>query len=144
MRESIGGTMLYYIVAFFMTVFIFFMAAIINYARTYKIKNSLISYIERQEGIEMSEPVIRAELNNLGYSSRLKFQVCKEDLTRGSFYKVKLYAAFEVPIMAISLDLPITGETRNIITGTKVANGDNIKNPNLGLSNVGDACVGQG
>ena len=41
MRESIGGTMLFWIVLFFMSVFIAFMASVIKYARVYKIKNTI-------------------------------------------------------------------------------------------------------
>ena len=42
MRESIGGTMLFWIVLFFMSIFITFLAAVIQYAKVYKIKNSKI------------------------------------------------------------------------------------------------------
>ena len=55
MRESIGGTMLFWIVLFFMSIFITFLAAVIQYAKVYKIKNSMINYLEQGEGIASKE-----------------------------------------------------------------------------------------
>ena len=52
MRESIGGTMLFWIVLFFLSIFITFLAFVMKYARVYRMKNSIINYIERDEGIQ--------------------------------------------------------------------------------------------
>lgn len=116
MRESIGGTMLMWIVLFFLSIFIAFMASIIRYARVYKIKNSAINYIERSEGLtDISE--LRNELTSLGYPQNGKFIVCRYLTDRGGFYYLKLFATFSFPIVGISFDVRIKGETRTIETG---------------------------
>ncbi|MBR1385545.1 MAG: hypothetical protein IJ568_01805 [Bacilli bacterium] len=116
MRESFGGTMLMWIVLFFLSIFIAFMASIIRYARVYKIKNSAINYIERQEGL-IDSTELRNELTNLGYPQNGKFVVCRYLTDRGGFYYLKLFATFSFPIVGISFDVRIKGETKTIETG---------------------------
>lgn len=121
MRESIGGTMLFWIVLFFLSVFITFMASIIKYARVYKVKNNLINYIERQEGLnDLSE--VSAQLESYGYKHEY-FQVCRYNPSEvGAYYSVQLCSSFEVPIVGWKYCLHISGETRTITTGTKFNN----------------------
>ncbi len=120
MRESIGGTMLFWIVLFFMSIFITFMASVIRYARVYKIKNSMISYIEKNEGVYSKEE-FESELTDLGYPVDGKYVICKYHPTSsGGYYFIKLYASFEVPIVGWSLDVVIKGETSQITTGTLI------------------------
>ena len=119
MRESIGGTMLMWIVLFFLSIFIAFMASIIRYARVYKIKNSAINYIERSEGLTSPEE-LRDELTALGYPKDGKFVVCRYVTDRGGFYYLKLFATFSFPIVGISFDVRIKGETRTIESGVLV------------------------
>lgn len=127
MRESIGGTMLFWIVLFFLSIFIFFLASVIRYARVYKIKNSLINYIERSEGIE-SRSEIENKLTEFGYDGKNSYVVCRFSSTDSSFYtgviyKVLLYADFELPILGkdiVHIGVKIKGETRSIKTGTKI------------------------
>ena len=55
MREAVGGTLLLKIVLIFLVVYIGFMAIILNYGKTFRIKNRLINYIEQEEGIIKKE-----------------------------------------------------------------------------------------
>lgn len=122
MRESIGGTMLFWIVLFFMSLFITFLAAVIQYARVYKVKNSLVNYLEQSEGIS-SQAEFESVLNSLGYPKNGKYVICRYGASsRGGYYFVKLYATFE--IMGISIDVSIAGETRLIETGVFVKSDD--------------------
>lgn len=115
MRESIGGTMLFWIVLFFMSIFIAFLAAVIQYARVYKIKNSIVNYLEQGEGISDQETFENA-LTRLGYPSNGKYVICRYPAeNRGGYYYVKLYATFS--ILSASVDVKIKGETRLIETG---------------------------
>ncbi len=119
MRESIGGTMLFWIVLFFMSIFITFMASVIRYARVYKIKNSVINYIERAEGVSTVEE-LEDVLTELGYPADGKYLICKYNpvQSKGGYYYLKLYATFEVPIVGWALDVAVKGETSQITTGT--------------------------
>ncbi len=131
MRESYGGTMLFYIVLFFMSIFIAFLASVIKYARIYKMKNSMINYIERQEGVTGPEEV-SAELLSIGYPSSSYFDICmykpREDI---AYYYIKLNATFSLPIVSYAFDVPIKGETRMIETGVTI----NSKNTAFSQSN---------
>ncbi len=141
MRESIGGTMLFWIVLFFMSIFIAFMASIIKYARVYKVKNTMINYIERSEGVFSSEE-LENELVNLGYKSG-KYVICRYNpSSSGGYYYLKLYATFEIPIVGVSFDVKIKGETRTIETGTLI---NDVKNNALFTEKSRDGqCYGHG
>jgi hypothetical protein len=117
MRESIGGTMLFWIVLFFMSVFIAFMASVIKYARVYKIKNTTINMIERAEGIK-SPLQLKQILVSSGYSTKDDYVICKHAVPgRGVYYTLDLYATFSIPIVYFAFKVKISGETRLIETG---------------------------
>jgi len=117
MRESFGGTMMFWIVLFFMSIFIAFLASVIKYARVYKMKNTLINYIERQEGI-VDPGEVANQLLSYGYPYNSYFDICvnspKED---SAYYTMKLNATFTLPIISYTFNVPIRGETRLIETG---------------------------
>lgn len=122
MRESIGGSMLFYIVLFFLSVFIFFIASVIRYARVYKIKNSVINYIERNEGI-VEKSDIDKELGKMGYDSNGAYKICRYFPSElGGYYSLELYARFELPIVGnwYYIDVAIKGDTHTITSGTKI------------------------
>ena len=120
MRESIGGTMLFWIVLFFMSIFIVFMASVIRYARVYKIKNSMINYIEKNEGIKTQEE-FEAVLAELGYPPTQTYKFCRTIVgEKGGYYTLSLYANFELPFVGNMIKVEIKGETRQIETGTLI------------------------
>ena len=107
------------IVLFFMSIFIAFMASIIKYAKVYKVKNSMINYIERAEGIASEEEFLD-QLTKLGYKTD-KYVICRYNpSSSGGYYYLKLYATFEIPIVGVTFDVKINGETRTIETGTQI------------------------
>jgi hypothetical protein len=117
MRESIGGTMLFWIVLFFMSVFIAFMASVIKYARVYKIKNTTINMIEKNEGVK-SPLQLKQILVSSGYSAKDNYVICKHSVPgRGVYYSLDLYATFSFPIVYYAFKVKISGETRLIDTG---------------------------
>lgn len=121
MKESIGGTMLFWIVLIFLSIFITFMASVIKYAFTYKIKNNLINYIEKNEGINNKEE-IEVQLANNGYPANGNYMICKhlvgnDSDTKRVFWYVKVHATFQMPIINSTFDIPIQGETVYIQTG---------------------------
>ena len=122
MRESIGGSMLFYIVLFFLSIFIFFIASVIRYARVYKIKNSMVNYVERNEGF-LNKSEFDDELSKLGYQENGRYKVCRYFPSElGGYYYIELYATFELPIVGnwFFIDVAIKGDTHTITSGTKI------------------------
>lgn len=135
MREAIGGTMLFWIVLFFMSIFIAFLAAVIQYASVYKIKNSVVNYLEQGEGVYSKEE-FENTLTRLGYSRNGKYVICRYPAeNRGGYYYVKLYATFS--ILNVSIDVKIKGETRLIETGVLVKSDE-------WFNDIDNSCDGRG
>lgn len=116
MRESIGGTMIFWIVLFLFSIFIAFISFIIKYARVYKIKNTIVNYITRQEGV-VTKSDIDAQLNKMEYQKSGEYRICRyfpSDM--GEFYYIELYSETELPLMGswLSFRNTIKGETRVI------------------------------
>lgn len=123
MRDSIGGTMLFWIVLFLLSMFLIFMSFIIKYARVYKIKNSIVSYLERNEGVT-SKLDFEFELRTLGYPEKGQYKLCRYLLPdKGGYFYVELYSRTEFPVTNfVSINITIKGETKIIETGTRIRN----------------------
>lgn len=68
MREAIGGTWITQLVIVIMFVFVAFLALSINYSKAFRVKNEVISMIEKKEGISNSSiKLINNYLKNSGY-----------------------------------------------------------------------------
>ncbi len=77
MKEAIGGTWLFGLTITFIALFTTFVSVTTNYSRCYKIKDEIISAIERKRGVnEESLTVINNYMNGVGYRSTGK---CPED-----------------------------------------------------------------
>ena len=114
MRESIGGAMIFWIVLFLFSIFIAFISFIIKYARVYKIKNSVINYITKNEGVVKHSDVDK-QLKEMNYQQKGEYKVCRYFPTDlGEFYYVELYSNTEFPIVGdwIHYKVHIKGETR--------------------------------
>lgn len=124
MRDSIGGTVLFMIVLSMFFLFIIFMTFVIKYARAYKIKNSIVNYVERNEGV-VSKDAFDNQLLKLGFATDGQYELCRFiSPNKGGFYYVELYSRTTFPIVGqlISLVITIKGETRMIETGTRIRN----------------------
>lgn len=51
MRESIGSTWVFQLVLIFILIFVAYLTISINYSKTFKLKNEVLSIIERNEGL---------------------------------------------------------------------------------------------
>ena len=51
MRQAIGTTWIMQLVIIFMLIFVAFLALTINYTKAFKIKNELVTIIEKYEGL---------------------------------------------------------------------------------------------
>lgn len=117
MREAVGGTMLMYIVFFFLLIYIFFMAVVINYGRVFRVKNSIISYIEEQEGFKSSDDIsgLISYASSLGYNGDI--YVCYSEGSASKqtkYFAAEVFITFQLPMVNSSVDIPISGETSAI------------------------------
>lgn len=123
MRESVGGAMQLYLVMFILFIFIMFLASVVQYARVYKIKNSVINTVERNEGISTAEEIDNV-LKQYGYNPKNGYKLCKySSENKGAYYYIELYATFS--FLKLKIDVTIKGETRLIETGTTINADDN-------------------
>lgn len=84
MRQSIGATWILQLVIVFMLIFVGFLALSINYTKAFKIKNELLSIVEKYEGLSTSENGSISIVNNyLRYNNYQAMSYCDED-TYGS------------------------------------------------------------
>ncbi len=64
MREAIGGTWITQLIIIFMLVFVAFLALALNYTKAFKVKNEILTIIEKREGITTGENSTIALINN--------------------------------------------------------------------------------
>lgn len=70
MKESIGGTWLFGIVIAFVVFFTTYISVSTNYSRCFRIKDEILSTVERYKGInEKSLEYVSKYLSSIGYSS---------------------------------------------------------------------------
>jgi len=77
MKDAVGGSLLLYVVLFFVGVIILFFANIMSYSKAYRVKNRIINILEQHGDIPSSEfnlskrsdliKVINEDLVNIGY-----------------------------------------------------------------------------
>lgn len=79
MRQAIGTTWVMQLVIIFMLIFVAFLALTINYTKAFKVKNELVSLIERNEGIQESNDGSIHLINNyLEYNNYTTRGSCAE------------------------------------------------------------------
>jgi hypothetical protein len=125
MREATGGTLLMQFVIVILFVFVFFITSVIQYARVYRIKGTIVDALERAEGGVKSIDELNAVMHEAKYDG--KYKICKHyDSTRkGTYYTVEIYSYFTILPRFVDLQLPVRGETRTIDTGIFFDNSDN-------------------
>ena len=64
MRQAIGSTWILQLVILFMLIFVGFLALSINYTKAFKIKNEMLSIIEKYEGVMSGENKSVSLINN--------------------------------------------------------------------------------
>ena len=72
MRQAIGTTWLMQLVIVFMLIFVAFISLTINFTKAFKIKNELISIIEKNEGLRSGQDGTISLINNyLSYNGHM-------------------------------------------------------------------------
>lgn len=140
MREAIGGTWIFSIVIVFIVLFTSYLALSVNYSKAFRVKNGVISLIEKNEGIKPD--LISKYLNGEGYavygvcneetagegydrstsSTTDRFRYCikkviiydnneTENTLDKNYYKVTVFFRIDLPILGNIFTFPVTGET---------------------------------
>lgn len=137
MKEAFGSTFMIYILLIFLAVYITFVAVALNYAKAFRVKNSIIDIIEQNEGVDLDDNggtirKIDTRLKEYSYNVRgieedkyitagtgkcydLGYCITKvSDDIKGKYYKVITFVHLEIPFMDLGFTIPIRGETRVI------------------------------
>jgi hypothetical protein len=118
MKESVEGTLLINVVLIFISLFIALLAIGVSYSRAFIVKNEIINIIEKYQGYPgiagRAETNVREELGSRGYPLD-RYKVIPCPTSRGTYYRVETYIAFEFPVVGGYMKFPITGETRVMV-----------------------------
>ena len=133
MKDSVGSTVLMKIFVVFMVVYIILMASILNYTKTFRIKNQVVNIINRHGGYtaladsEIIDYISKSSIygkcnllegnNEFGSNKEDKCEIKQYQMTDaagGSYYKVRVYVTFQFPLIKQTLQIPITGETKRL------------------------------
>ncbi len=80
MRQAIGSTWIMQLVIIFMLIFVAFLSLTINFTKAFKIKNEMISMIEKYEGLGSGENSALTLINNyLKYNNYGVLGSCEND-----------------------------------------------------------------
>ena len=116
MREATGGVLLLQLVIVILSVFVFFIASVMQYTRVYRIKGTVINAIERGEGGIGTPDEFTTVLVRAGYDG--PYKLCKiRKPNKNAYYTLELYAAFTILPQFASIGVPVSGSTRSIETG---------------------------
>ena len=133
MRESYGNTLLITVMMIFVVMMVSFTAVIVNIAKTFRVKNQIIDYVEPYKygsnGIVDDNCIekIDAYLTNTGYQ-KVEFDdsitcdniywhdkgycISPVGTDDNKYYKVTVYVSVSLPFFEVKLKLPISGESR--------------------------------
>lgn len=130
MREAIGGSWLLGFVVLFIVLFSSYLAISVNYSKAFKTKNQIINVIENNEGFTTkAKTEIESILKSGGYYITSSFSCsdaqgdyqtggyCKKKMISkgiGSYYKITTFIVFDVPLINLTIKIPISGETKTI------------------------------
>lgn len=156
MRDAIGGSMVIQIIIIFLLIVNSYLAFSVNYTKAFKMKNEIITIIEKNEGLtEKAKLEIAAYMDQVSYyiSGKYTSNGCKSpwialdgycvmmtkqdnnsaidgDLTYGgTYYTVKTFISIDVPILSnLFQSMPDTFKVMGI-TKTIYSSGTNSVTP---------------
>lgn len=154
MRRTIGGTWVFQLVIIFVLMFAAYLALSINMSKTYKMKNEMLNFIEKNQGVTDGENGSIYLINNYlrynnyratgkceeGYygalsidddtnsnfefvneSNTSKYYYCIKKVTnynksypQRSYYRVKLFLEFNLPVVGNIINFNVEGKTTEI------------------------------
>lgn len=121
MKDSFGGSIMIYIIIFFLGIYIVFIALTLRYAQSFKLKNKVIDLIEQYNGDVFkddftNELTAYLKLNSI-VPDKLDISVVKNnDVKDTCYYVVSTYIDWEWPFLGIEGVWDIHGETKKVST----------------------------
>lgn len=134
MRDAFGGAFFIKLMLIFFAIYISFIAIALSYAKAFRVKNTIINYIEENEGYNNNVMTLIDDyvagmnyyVSNVGPNgSNVKYAACNSrgycidevysDELRGTYYKVSTFIEVNFPFFGINVLVPVTGETRVVI-----------------------------
>lgn len=130
MREAIGNSLLMNLVIIFVSIVILFFIGILSYSKAYRVKNRIVSIIEKYDGYNTSaQEEILVDLKSAGYRSTNNSKCTSENLNNTTYnyciyeirdkssgdsyyYKIVTYVHFDFPIIGNLISFPVKGETK--------------------------------
>ncbi len=157
MRQTIGGTWILQLMILFMLIFVGFIVLTLNYSKSIRVKNEVISMVEKYEGLnEQSIKLINTFLETSGYvatgncssdtgvygardltlsklepaESKTKYYYCVKKY-RGAnitrYYQITVFYKFNLPVIGSTSSFAVKGTTSNF-----VANDDELYQNTIG------------
>ena len=139
MKEALGTSMVFNLIMIFVAVFIALFVGSIAYTKGFKVRNRIIDIIQKHEGYnEASKSEIDENLAAIGYRivdkecgehkgktniSTSDYRYCIYELDEpnaGTYYGVKVFIHFDLPLIGDFIEIPLYGETRTIFDKDKV------------------------
>ena len=135
MRDAFGGAFFIKLMLIFFALYISFIAIALSYTKAFRVKNSIINYIEEHGDYDTTvQATIDEYVHNMGYyiksvgpnGSSAAYSKCDSkgycieekasDNVRGKYYEVTTFIEIElplyIPLLPKSILVPIKGETR--------------------------------
>lgn len=133
MRESYGNTLLITVMMIFVVMMVSFTAVIVNIAKTFRVKNQIIDYVEQYKygsngtATDSCISSIDDYLTNTGYQiinekigcsgqndhwGDKGYCISPVGTDDNKYYKVTVYVSVSLPFFGVTLQLPISGESR--------------------------------
>lgn len=140
MKDAFGATYYIKFAIVFVGLFVVMLAIALNYAKAFRLKNAIISYIEANNGLS---EVLKEDIENyaasvnyyvssyntgeVSYDTSLQYfdkfnNACTKrgyciyrlynDVNRGAYYRVITFVHVEFPLFGFIVDIPVTGETK--------------------------------
>ena len=135
MRDAFGGAFFIKLMLIFFALYISFIAIALSYTKAFRVKNSIINYIEEHGDYDTAiQDTIDEYVSGMDYyvssvgpnSSRVQYSTCNSrgycvfekasDEVRGKYYEVITFIEIQLPLSIPFVDsnilVPIKGETR--------------------------------
>lgn len=119
MKDSFGGSIMIYIIIFFLGIYIVFIALTLRYAQSFRVKNKIIDLIEEHDGFtteandSIEDYLISTNIKPTAIGINI---VNNGDLKNTCYYVVTSFIDWEWPFLGISGQWDIHGETKNVNT----------------------------
>lgn len=141
MKESIAQAFILNLILFFFVILVLLLFGSINYSKAYKVKNRIITIIEKYgEWSTDAKSEVADNMVKAGYQTttdgngkcekfinggtlvypvyadatgrHYDYCVIEHDSSVGKYYQVVVYMKFEIPVIGGFLEFPVKGETK--------------------------------